>query len=472
MAKSRILIADDEKNTCRYIKQHIKMEPDINADIDFAHHLDQAIKMLDENPSYDLILIDLWMPDHVGTLDRKAGIKILKKSRSLQPIPQAITVTANSSSQTALETSGLGVYDYVTKPINYTELINMIKDILNRPNNKYIEDAPDIFEEEEIIGRSQSMIEVMKKVGRVASSSADVLIYGETGTGKDLIARAIHQYSNRCNGPFIPVNCSAIPSELIEAELFGIGKQVATSVNQRIGKFQRANGGTIFLDEIGDLSLKMQPKLLRALDYKEIQRVGQSIEKVDVRVIAATNRSLLEATKEGIFRSDLYYRLSFIIDLPPLRERKGDISLLANHFLKKYAKSVEQRRIQGFSPDVLKKFEKNRWDGNIRELEKVVEYATITCRSEYISDADLPSWQFDQANLNPKNMQNTLENLIDSKTIKEASQKFERLFLEQKFKGNNWNVQLTADEIGLTRQSLHRKMKALGLKREQAKTFE
>lgn len=472
MAKSRILIADDEKNTCRYIKQHIKMEPDINADIDFAHHLDQAIKMLDENPSYDLILIDLWMPDHVGTLDRKAGIKILKKSRSLQPIPQAITVTANSSSQTALETSGLGVYDYVTKPINYTELINMIKDILNRPNNKYIEDAPDIFEEEEIIGRSQSMIEVMKKVGRVASSAADVLIYGETGTGKDLIARAIHQYSNRCNGPFIPVNCSAIPSELIEAELFGIGKQVATSVNQRIGKFQRANGGTIFLDEIGDLSLKMQPKLLRALDYKEIQRVGQSIEKVDVRVIAATNRSLLEATKEGIFRSDLYYRLSFIIDLPPLRERKGDISLLANHFLKKYAKSVEQRRIQGFSPDVLKKFEKNRWNGNIRELEKVVEYATITCRSEYISDADLPSWQFDQANLNPKNMQNTLENLIDTKTIKEASQKFERLFLEQKFKGNNWNVQLTADEIGLTRQSLHRKMKALGLKREQAKTFE
>ena len=472
MAKSRILIADDEKNTCRYIKQHIKMEPDINADIDFAHHLDQAIKMLDENPSYDLILIDLWMPDHVGTLDRKAGIKILEKSRSLQPIPQAITVTANSSSQTALETSGLGVYDYVTKPINYTELINMIKDILNRPNNKYIEDAPDIFEEEEIIGRSQSMIEVMKKVGRVASSSADVLIYGETGTGKDLIARAIHQYSNRCNGPFIPVNCSAIPSELIEAELFGIGKQVATSVNQRIGKFQRANGGTIFLDEIGDLSLKMQPKLLRALDYKEIQRVGQSIEKVDVRVIAATNRSLLEATKEGIFRSDLYYRLSFIIDLPPLRERKGDISLLANHFLKKYAKSVEQRRIQGFSPDVLKKFEKNRWNGNIRELEKVVEYATITCRSEYISDADLPSWQFDQANLNPKNMQNTLENLIDTKTIKEASQKFERLFLEQKFKGNNWNVQLTADEIGLTRQSLHRKMKALGLKREQAKTFE
>ena len=472
MAKSRILIADDEKNTCRYIKQHIKMEPDINADIDFAHHLDQAIKMLDENPSYDLILIDLWMPDHVGTLDRKAGIKILEKSRSLQPIPQAITVTANSSSQTALETSGLGVYDYVTKPINYTELINMIKDILNRPNNKYIEDTPDIFEEEEIIGRSQSMIEVMKKVGRVASSSADVLIYGETGTGKDLIARAIHQYSNRCNGPFIPVNCSAIPSELIEAELFGIGKQVATSVNQRIGKFQRANGGTIFLDEIGDLSLKMQPKLLRALDYKEIQRVGQSIEKVDVRVIAATNRSLLEATKEGIFRSDLYYRLSFIIDLPPLRERKGDIPLLANHFLKKYAKSVEQRRIQGFSPDVLKKFEKNRWDGNIRELEKVVEYATITCRSEYISDADLPSWQFDQANLNPKNMQNTLENLIDSKTIKEASQKFERLFLEQKFKGNNWNVQLTADEIGLTRQSLHRKMKVLGLKREQAKTFE
>ena len=472
MAKSRILIADDEKNTCRYISQHIKMESDINADIDFAHNLDQAIKILDENPSYDLILIDLWMPNHAGTLDRKAGIKILEKSRTLQSVPQAIMVTANSSSQTALETSGLGVYDYVTKPINYTELINIIKDILHRPNNTYSEDVPDIFEEEEIIGRSKPMIEVMKKVGRVASSIADVLIYGETGTGKDLIARAIHQYSDRRNGPFIPVNCSAIPSELIEAELFGIGRQVATSVNQRIGKFQRANGGTIFLDEIGDLSLNMQPKLLRALDYKEIQRVGQSMEKVDVRVIAATNRNLLEATKEGTFRSDLYYRLSFIIDLPPLREREGDIPLLANHFLKKHTKSAEQRRIQGFSPNVLKKFEQNRWNGNIRELEKVVEYATITCRSEYISETDLPSWQLDAADLNSNNKQDTLENLINTKTIKEASQKFERLFLEKKFKKNNWNVQLTADEIGLTRQSLHRKMKTLGLKREQAKTSE
>ena len=169
MSKSRILIADDEKHTCQYIEKHIKMEPNINADIDFAHHLNQAIRMLDENPSYDLILIDLWMPDQTGTLDRKAGIKILEKSRSLQPRPQAITVTANSSSQTALETSGLGVYDYITKPINYTELISLIKDILNRPNKKHSPAIPDIFEEEEIIGRSQPMIEVMKKVGRVAS---------------------------------------------------------------------------------------------------------------------------------------------------------------------------------------------------------------------------------------------------------------------------------------------------------------
>ena len=154
---------------------------------------------------------------------------------------------------------------------------------------------------------------------------------------------------------------------------------------------------------------------------------------MDVRVIAATNQNLLEATKKGFFRSDLYYRLSFIIDLPPLRERKGDILLLANHFLKKYIKSAEQRRIQGFSPDVLKKFEANRWNGNIRELEKVVEYATITCRNEYISETDLPSWQFDQVDLNSNKKPHTLEDLIDTKTIKEASQKFERFFLEQKF---------------------------------------
>ena len=478
MNRARILIADDEKAICRYISQQLEIEPTVEADVDFAHDRDRAIQMLDTEPAYDLLLLDLWMPDAQGVLDKEAGLKILKHSKHGLQISQAIMITANSSSKTALEASGLGVYDYISKPIDYTHLTDMVKiALMQRSSENPYQDsdttvAPtDKPHDYEIIGSSDVMIDVMKKVGRIAASDVDVLICGESGTGKELVARAIHEHSDRRKGPFIDVNCSAIPSELIEAELFGIGKRVATAVDQRPGKFLQARGGTILLDEIGDLSLAMQPKLLRVLDSKEVQGVGLHPQYVNVRVIAATNRDLESAVKAGEFRSDLYYRLKLTISLPPLRERVEDISILANHFLRKHARAPDQKRIRGFEEGVLTRFEQYSWPGNIRELEKAVEYAVVTCTDTLISPRDLPAEIFDGSNtiklppVDGSSSDVNLLGLLDAPTIKEASQSFERIFLEHKLQQNNWNIQETARQIGIKRQSLHRKLKELGLQR-------
>ena len=481
MKPSRILVADDEKATCRYIDKQLKMESSIDAAVDFAYDRDEAIALLTQNPPYDLILVDLWMPDAQGILDKEAGLKILKHSKEQQPAPQAIMITANISSETALEASGLGIYDYISKPIDYTRLIQIIKEALSQRGRDVLHSDTSVppsatetggADHYEIIGSSDAMIDVMKKVGRVASSDVDVLIYGESGTGKESVAHAIHKHSPRRNGPFIVVNCSAIPSELIEAELFGIGKRVATAVDQRTGKFQQANGGTIFLDEIGDLSLGMQPKLLRVLDSKEIQGIGRNVQRVDVRVIAATNRDLRGAVEAGEFRSDLYYRLKFMITLPPLRERQGDIQLLAWYFLRKHARTPEQQQIYGFDEAVLSAFERYHWPGNVRELEKAIQYAVVTCTGNLIAQANLPPEIFSTSEVGASHASEvetphatSLRSLLDLPTIKEASQSFERIFLAHKLEQNNWNIQATAEQIGIRRQSLHRKLKELGLQR-------
>ena len=392
MKQARILIADDEQATCKYIDKQLKMEASINVSVDFAYDRDAAIAQLDENPPYDLILVDLWMPDAQGILDREAGLKVLKRSKQQSPIPQAVVITANSSSETALEASGLGIHDYISKPINYSRLIEVVKEVLSQRSEELpgSDDSIAPADDFEIIGKSPVMIEVMTTVGRVARSETDVLLYGESGTGKDFVARAIHKHSPRREGPFEVVNCSAIPAELIEAELFGIGRRVATSVDQRPGKFQQAHGGTILLDEIGDLSLEMQPKLLRVLDYKEIQGVGVRVQRVDVRIIAATNRDLGAAVAEGKFRSDLYYRLKPIIALPPLREREGDIGLLAWHFLRKYSHALEQQGPIGFDDAVLAAFEGYNWPGNVRQLRNLLQRLVVTTPAAVILPEHLP----------------------------------------------------------------------------------
>ena len=463
---ARILIVDDEVTTCQYIDRHLQMEENLITTCDFAHNVEEALDKIDTGPPYDILFVDLWMPSINGHLDQEAGIKVLKyalsqkSSHPKEEPPVAVIITANSSIQTALETSGLGVYDYISKPIDFSSLMELTQKILLERQQKNNPENP-TSETRKIIGKSRLMIDVVKKVGRIANSDSDVLIYGETGTGKDLIAQAIHKYSPRSNGPFIVVNCSAIPSEMIESELFGIGKRVATSVDHRKGKFEQAHGGSIFLDEIGDLSLDLQPKLLRVLDYKEIQGVGQTPRRVDVRVIAATNRNLSHAVSQKQFRSDLFYRLSFMIELPPLRDRKSDIPLLAQYFLGIYSRKRTDVTLS-LSSELIDRLQTSSWVGNVRELEKVIEYATVTCQGNCITENDLPPW-FDNytSSLIDSDDLNSLTDILQQDKIQEATESFERFFLRQKLAENNWNILATAEQVGIRRQSLHRKINRL-----------
>ena len=463
---ARILIVDDEVTTCQYIDRHLQMEENLITTCDFAHNIEEAIDKIDTGPPYDILFVDLWMPSINGHLDQEAGIKVLKyalsqkSSHPKEEPPVAVIITANSSIQTALETSGLGVYDYISKPIDFSSLMELTQKILLERQQKNNPENP-TSETRKIIGKSRLMIDVVKKVGRIAHSDSDVLIYGETGTGKDLIAQAIHKYSPRRNCPFMVVNCSAIHSEMIESELFGIGKRVATSVDHRKGKYEQAHGGSIFLDEIGDLSLDLQPKLLRVLDYKEIQGVGQTPRRVDVRVIAATNRNLSHAVSQKQFRSDLFYRLSFMIELPPLRDRKSDIPLLAQYFLGIYSRKRTDVTLS-LSSELIDRLQTSSWVGNVRELEKVIEYATVTCQGNCITENDLPPW-FDNytSSLIDSDDLNSLTDILQQDKIQEATESFERFFLRQKLAENNWNILATAEQVGIRRQSLHRKINRL-----------
>ena len=463
MVRGRILIVEDDVDVCRYIKMHLMMEEDVEAEVEFAHDRDTALQMADKG--FDLIISDLWLPDGSGVVDKEGGLRVMERALESDAPPEVIVITGHSSTKTALEATRMGAFDYIVKPIDYSNLVSLIKRALEsrERRRRAREEAVEAEEEYEIIGSSPKMIEVMKEIGRLARSDVTVLIQGESGTGKELVARMIHRYSPRRRGPFVPVNVSAIPSELMEAELFGIGRRVATGVEARPGFFMQAQGGTLFLDEIGELGLDLQPKLLRAIDFKEIQRVGGETVKVDVRIIAATNKNLKEAVERGEFRSDLYYRLSgAAITLPPLRERREDIPLLAEHFLKKYRRRLGREEVEGFSEEVMGIFMRHSWPGNVRELENAVKYAISTCRGTIITPDDLPAElrEIERRSLSP------LEELLSIDSLKEAQERFERLFILRKLRENNWNISLTAKKLGITRQQLHKKIKKLKLRKE------
>ncbi|HIE30094.1 TPA: sigma-54-dependent Fis family transcriptional regulator [Candidatus Poribacteria bacterium] len=479
MYQSKILIADDNKDTCRDIEMVLAMESDLQVSIDFAYNRDEAIARLDTNQAYDLAILDLWMPDASGAVDKESGLKILERCKQIHPSPEVIIITGYSSSDTALRSMGLGALDYIPRPIDYDILVSRVKQALQissleKENQNIVDDD---FDEYEIIGESQAMIEVMKQVGRIAKTDEDVFIYGESGTGKDLIARAIHENSPRKDGPFSVLNCTAIPKEQIEAELFGIRKGVATQVDSRPGKFLEATGGTLFLDEIGEISLDIQPKLLRAIEQKEIQGIGKEIQRVDVRIIAATNRDLEEAVAKKLFRSDLYYRLSGPDDIymPPLRERQGDIQLLANYFLRKYAQKLGKNYIYGFEENVLPILKAYNWPGNVRELKKDIRYTVAKCSGKFISLDDLPKKfltshiaQESSSTDTPSEKESlsvAMLELLEIENLKEAREQFEKLFLEWKLNKHSWNVAKTARQIDIARKSLHGKIKRYGLKK-------
>lgn len=368
----RILIIDDEKairNALRDILQFEKYEVDEAAD--GAEGIRKA-----EESRFDLVLCDIKMP-------KTDGMDVLTRLQEIQPDLPVVMITGHGTIDTAVEALKKGAYDFISKPPDLNRLLVTVRNALERTDlvKEAVTLRKKVFKTREMVGQSESLRKIREMVDRVAPTDARVLITGGNGTGKELVARWIHEKSKNASGPLVEVNCAAIPSELIESELFGHEKGAFTSaIKQRIGKFEQANGGTLFLDEIGDMSLSAQAKVLRALQENRITRVGGEKEiSVSPRVVAATNKDLRKEIEKGQFREDLYHRLSVIlIHVPSLNERTEDIPLLAEHFLKEICEDYGMP-LKSFTADALTTLQKIDWTGNIRELRNVVERLVILC---------------------------------------------------------------------------------------------
>jgi two-component system NtrC family response regulator/two-component system response regulator HydG len=385
--KGRIVVIDDEVNAAAALETLLKED---GYDVARAHDARGGLQLLEKHDP-DVVLTDLRMPG----MD---GIELLAKIKEMRPETMVIVMTAYGTVKTAVKAMKLGAEDYLGKPIDVEELEVVLQKALDRKG--LMEEARSLRERLEhkyrldnLVGESPEMLSVFKTIRQVAPSSASVLLLGESGTGKELFAQALHQHSPRRNRPFVKVACAALPETLLESELFGHEKGSFTgAVYTRAGRFEAADGGTLFLDEIGDITPTVQVKLLRFLEEREFERVGgNKTFKVDVRIVAATHRDLKRKLEEGTFREDLYYRLNVIeIHIPPMRERPGDIPLLAHHFLRKYA-DANGKELKGISDEVLALLLSHPWPGNVRELENAMERAVVLSDGPTLTPVHFPT---------------------------------------------------------------------------------
>lgn len=446
-----ILIVDDEPSIVQSLSGLLTDE---GFEVTSAGNGYEALQQIESNTP-DLVLLDIWMPG----ID---GLETLQEIKKNHPHTHVIMITGHGTIETAVQATKLGAFDFIEKPLSIDKVIVAINNALNfrrlEEENRYLRKKT--IEKHSITGKSEPVQALMEHIMTVAPSDSWVLIKGENGTGKELVARTIHNFSQRAAMPLIDVNCAAIPEELIESELFGHEKGAFTGANaKKIGKFELANGGTIFLDEIGDMSLKTQAKILRVLQEKQFQRVGGSRTlEVDVRVIAASNKNLEEEIGAGNFREDLYYRLNVVpIEVPPLRDRQPDIPLLVDAFL---GEAAQKNRVpkKSISDDALELLSKNKWPGNVRELKNLIERLVIMVPDETITADHLPR------PYNPKTSSAnafSLEPLFDIKQLKSARLAFEKQFIQHKLGQNEYNVTQTAKSIGVERSYLHRRIKKL-----------
>jgi len=380
------------------------------------------------------------------------GLEVLSKAQDICPDTPFVMISGHGTLETAVEATKKGAYDFISKPPDLNRLLITLRNAIDKSSlvieTKVLKRK--VTKTREIIGDSPAIQKIIETIEKVAPTDARVMITGENGTGKELVARWIHEKSNRNKSPLIEVNCAAIPSELIESELFGHEKGSFTSaIKQRIGKFEQAHGGTLFLDEIGDMSLSAQAKVLRALQENKITRVGGDKDiEVNVRVIAATNKDLLQEIDRGNFRMDLYHRLSVIlIHLPSLNERDDDIPLLAEKFLKEICEDGGIPK-KTFTPGALQELKKINWSGNIRELRNVVERLIILAANK-ITEEDVLSYS------NPKSKNASSQSVYERfDRLQEFKDHVERIFIEEKLKKNGWNVAKTAIEIDIQRSHL------------------
>lgn len=442
MAKARILVVDDEEDIRNLLSDRLQM---YGYEVFTASYGAEALEKVDEM-SPELVLLDILLPDI-------NGIEVLSRIKREHPETLVIMITAYGSVQRAVEAMKQGAYDFIEKPFNPDLIRIKVGKAVERQSlmreNEYLRSELK-GKYDEIIGKSQKMMEVLRAIERVAPSDSTVLITGEAGTGKELVARALHRNSPRSSKPFVVVNCPAIQPTLIESEIFGHEKGAFTGATARkIGKMEKADGGTLFLDEVGDISYEVQAKLLRAIQEKEFERVGGTKPiKVDVRFIAATNQDLDEAVQEGRFRKDLFYRLNVVnIHLPPLRERKEDIPLLAEHFLRHHSAG---RRIQ-ISDEAMELLVNYHWPGNVRELQNYIERAILFTDSDVIRPEHLP-----QEIKSNSPSASALENLIKPGTTLKEMEKALILKTLEEVQGNRTKA---AKLLGISLRGLQYKLK-------------
>jgi two-component system nitrogen regulation response regulator NtrX len=444
--KPTVLIVDDETSILETLSGILNDE---GYEVATASSGEEAVTLAKE-VSPEIVLLDVWMPPGMDGLQTLTAIKEISQETVI------IMISGHANIDIAVQATKLGAYDFLEKPLSLEKVLIIINRALEkqRLEKENIALKTSISQKWEIIGESPQIKAVKNQISKIAASQSRIIIFGESGTGKELVARALHEASDRKDKDFVEVNCAAIPHELIESELFGHEKGSFTGAyDRKIGKFELADKGTLFLDEIGDMSLPTQAKVLRVIETQEFQRVGGSKKiKVDVRIIAATNKNLKEEIKKGNFREDLYFRLNVIpIHVPPLRERKDDIPLLVEHFLKGFAQQYGQK-VKKVSKATMQALMDYDWPGNVRELKNIIERFVIMTPSETIDTRDIPSFKEQRTDY------------LRFKTLREAREQFEKDFIIKKLQENNWNISKTAEELEIERSNLHRKIKGLGIK--------
>ena len=461
MVKKKILVVDDEESILQSVTDILEDE---GFDVQTSPDGETSLKIMGEDLP-DLVLLDVWMPG----MD---GLEVLKRIKADWPFIPAVIMSGHGTIETAVKATRLGAYDFIEKPLSYEHLLLSIQNALKyhdlREQNVFLRQKTG--ERRELIGESPAMRRLKEQLAIVAPTDAWILIQGENGTGKELVAQTIHRMSKRNRKPLIEVNCAAIPEELIESELFGHEKGAFTgATTMKRGKFDLANEGTLFLDEITDMSLKTQAKILRILQEQRFERVGGSKTiTIDVRIMAATNKDLEKEIRKGHFREDLYYRLNVIpIEVSPLRERKDDIFLLTEGFLSEFTGDTAHGPKKKATQEVIEAFMAYDWPGNVRELRNMTERLVILTKGPEITIDDLPpSFRQDLGAATETQTSFLISEpaWLSCQDFREAKALFEREYLEKKLAEHQGNIKKTAQAIGIERRHLHRKIKALGLK--------